>query len=610
MPSAIILTSLPIEYMAVRAHLENLREERHTLGTIYERGIFKAKNSAWEIGIAEIEAGNINVSVELERAILHFDPDFLFLVGTADSINQSVEIGDVVAATKVYGYESGNAGKTFSTTPEVGESTYELVQRAKAEARKGEWINRIRNTTLEHQPNVYVHPIAAGEKVISSTLADIYSFLRESYNDAFAVDMGGIGFLKAAFAHTTRAAIVIRGISHSTTSSVESREKVREYQKQAANCASAFAFEMLSKLVLPDDYQASNPIETAKSTYHNLPERPYKSLVGRKDKLDILLERISSDFHERIITITGIGGVGKTSLALEAAYRCLPGENSLEIPDSIFFDVIVFSSARLTTLSPVGIVPSQTVQKPIETLKDLCTNIDNILSKSGLKASEPALQEAALQEFLSRGNYRILLILDNLEALGAEETYEIREFLKKIKGNHVKTIITTRYSDNYDINLKELSDTVSLEMINYLLQDRHCSVEADFPNELNMVCGGIPLAIIYAIGILELEKDTEQVLKKLRNPEDDLCKYCFDQLVSEIEDQHIIEFQLFLTLSISTNGLTRENLFVIAGIDDRHRHKAEYALDMLERCSLIFCSNGRYRMLPLTRRYAFSKPAL
>ena len=362
MPSAIILTSLPIEYMAVRAHLENLREEQHALGTIYERGVFRTKNSAWDIGIAEIEAGNINVSLELERAILHFDPDFLFLVGTADSIHQSAEIGDVVAATKVYGYESGRAGNTFSTIPEVGESTYELVQRAIAEARKEEWINRIRDTTLEHQPSVYVQPIAAGEKVISSALADIYTFLKKSYNDAFAVDMGGIGFLKAAFAHTTKAAIVIRGISRSTTSPVESLQQEREYQKKAASHASAFALEMLSKLVLSDNRQEVEPIETTKRPYHNLPKRPYKSLVGRKDKLNILLERISSNFHERIITITGIGGVGKTSLALEAAYHCLSNENSLKIPDSIFFDVIVFSSARLTTLSPVGIVPSQTVQ--------------------------------------------------------------------------------------------------------------------------------------------------------------------------------------------------------------------------------------------------------
>ena len=40
MPKAIILTTLPIEYEAVRIHLNNLHEETHPRGTIYERGVF------------------------------------------------------------------------------------------------------------------------------------------------------------------------------------------------------------------------------------------------------------------------------------------------------------------------------------------------------------------------------------------------------------------------------------------------------------------------------------------------------------------------------------------------------------------------------------------
>ena len=106
MPQAVILTALPVEYLAVRSHLDNLQEVMHPQGTIYERGQFQANGQTWDVGIAEVGAGNAGAAVEAERAIAYFKPDILFFVGIAGGI-KDVKIGDVVAATKVYGYESG-----------------------------------------------------------------------------------------------------------------------------------------------------------------------------------------------------------------------------------------------------------------------------------------------------------------------------------------------------------------------------------------------------------------------------------------------------------------------------------------------------------------------
>lgn len=241
----VILTALRVEYNAVRQHLTELHEVVHPQGTIYERGIFAAETATWEVVIVELGPGNETAAQAAERAISYFQPKVILFVGVAGGL-KDVQLGDVVAATKIYGYESGKETESFQPRPDIGRTAHRLEQRARAEGRKTEWMQRILKRMPDSAPKVFVEPIVAGEKVIASNKSSTYQFLRSYFSDAVAVEMEGIGVLLAAHANDTPA-LVVRGISDLVEGKAESDS--RGLQETSAHHASAFAFQVLANLV-------------------------------------------------------------------------------------------------------------------------------------------------------------------------------------------------------------------------------------------------------------------------------------------------------------------------------------------------------------------------
>ena len=242
---AVILTALPVEYEAVRANLKDLREKIHE-GTIYELGHFQPRDQSWEVAVSEIGMGNPGAASAAERAIAYFKPRLVLFVGVAGGL-KDVQLGDVVAADRVYGYEFGKVETTgFKPRPNVYNATYALEQRARAVARRQDWLKRLPLPLPDRTPKALVGPIAAGEKVLASTTSEMWNLIKQSYGNALAVEMEGHGFLAALHANQHVEALIVRGISDLIDGKREA--DAANTQELAARHASAFAFEVLAKL--------------------------------------------------------------------------------------------------------------------------------------------------------------------------------------------------------------------------------------------------------------------------------------------------------------------------------------------------------------------------
>ena len=240
MSKILIQTALSLEFKAVKAFLENIKVEEHpSTNSIYDKGTY----GSHEVLVVETGAGNVRAADETGRAINFFKPDFVFFVGVAGGL-KDVKLGDVVASSKVIGFEMGKDDTEFKPRLDTIPASYKLEQIAKHVLREGNWkeLIKVNNRII---PEAFVQPIAAGEKVVSSMASVAFNYLKRYCSEAVAVDMEGNGFLLAARPYHAHA-IEVRGISDLIENKADADEGGS--QPRAAANAAAFCFEMINQI--------------------------------------------------------------------------------------------------------------------------------------------------------------------------------------------------------------------------------------------------------------------------------------------------------------------------------------------------------------------------
>jgi predicted ATPase/class 3 adenylate cyclase len=138
----------------------------------------------------------------------------------------------------------------------------------------------------------------------------------------------------------------------------------------------------------------------------NLPAQ-FTSLIGREDALAEVAELLE---EQRLITVLGMGGLGKTRLAIEVAARCAP-----TFPDGAWFvDLAAVKNAEAVGLAAAGVF--------------------GVASQAG-KSIEESLVDAL-------GARRLLIVLDNCEHLTEAAAYLAHSIIACCR--YVKIIATSR----------------------------------------------------------------------------------------------------------------------------------------------------------------------
>jgi adenosylhomocysteine nucleosidase len=241
----VILTALDLEYMAVRKRLTRLEVHWHRAGTRFEVG--RLADSGYRVALGLAGKGNQPTAVLAERAMAEFGPAALLFVGVAGALWPSVALGDVVVATHVYAYHGGTSEDDgLKARPRVWEIAHEPDQIARHLARTDEWTRRL--PSGEKAPKVHFGPIAAGEIVQDSAISDHARWVRQTYNDALAIEMEAAGVAQAGHLNRSLPVMVVRGISD-LADGTKAATDCAHWQPRAAANAATFAIALAEELV-------------------------------------------------------------------------------------------------------------------------------------------------------------------------------------------------------------------------------------------------------------------------------------------------------------------------------------------------------------------------
>lgn len=320
----------------------------------------------------------------------------------------------------------------------------------------------------------------------------------------------------------------------------------------------------------------------------NLPRRPF--FVGREAEIETVLQSLQPNSRTFIIGIEGIGGVGKSALAIELSHRCIEAD---------LFESVIWISAKESVLTLHGIEP---IVPEAKSLSDILISIGTSLENPTIGNLSIPDQVRRVYNLLARQS--TLLVLDNFESLSREEQQEILGFLRR-SPTTLKIIVTSRerVAEGQIIRLRGLSPEESSALLGWDAQQKNIQLTTEQNRQLADLTGGLPLALLWVQGqIAVLGYSVAQVLDKLSLDADiPILQYCFNHSWDLLRDGN--ERKLLFILALQPEAVSRTALKWISEIEDDDVF--DRAISDLLQLTLVERESARdyFNILPLTRRF-------
>ncbi len=306
-----------------------------------------------------------------------------------------------------------------------------------------------------------------------------------------------------------------------------------------------------------------------------LPDFDETSFLGRLSERKELRKHLVS--HQKVISIVGEGGVGKSALAIQCLYDIIDSEQDCR------FDAVVWVSLKTRVLTPKG----------VEIMRNAVTDVLGVISEAGERLGIPRVtsddreaMEKELLEYLKQ--LRVLLVIDNFETFGSNP---LRSFLSDIPDGS-KVLITSRVGlgelelryklDELDIktavNLMRRSAAVlNLEIIGKDTQKRlekYCSLL--FKN---------PLLIKWFVQSVAAGEDPERLSARGNQKFQEAVKFCFQNLFARLS---AVETEILHILGACRRQVTfTELIFLLKQTSTVDNTQIEAALSTLHNSSML-----------------------
>jgi tetratricopeptide (TPR) repeat protein len=344
----------------------------------------------------------------------------------------------------------------------------------------------------------------------------------------------------------------------------------------------------------PAETKAEVPAVTVELTKLSTPEIPQNlpprgEFIGREREKAEVREALASRSY--LVCIDGIGGIGKTALALEVTHECLRASKG-EMPANGVptFDAFVWTTAKDRELA----------------LSDILDTIARTLDYPYIAQLPPEEKPPEAAKLLRA--QKCLLIVDNFETI-TDDT--VRDFLLNLP-EPSKVLVTSREQKLRQaraISLRGMEQGEALALIrsegSRLGLPTVEGAEEKVLLRLYEATGGAPLAIKWAVGQMKQRgQSLDTVLEYLYEARGDIFESIFARswrLLSENAGRVLMVMPIFATSALKE---------AIEAASDVHKWDLDEALGQLVEMWLVEASGEldeakrRYSIHPLTRSFA------